>query len=82
MAGEPRESHDQREVGQRDQLKGNLLRVAAMDANVSRIEVDNGGGKTAVDKLNWDGARVGLRLQIVFEEEGRIKEVAGSAKNE
>ena len=39
-----------------------------MDANVSRIKVGNGGGRTAVDKFNWDGAGVGLRLQIVFEE--------------
>ena len=53
--------------------------MAAMDANVSRIEVGDGGGRTAVDKFNWDGAKVGLRLQVVFEEEGRFKEVAGSA---
>ena len=46
VAGEPRE------VGQRDELKGNFLRVAAMDANVSRIEVGKGGGKTTVDKFN------------------------------
>ena len=64
MADEPREAQDQREVGQRDQLKGNFLRAAAMDANVSRIEVGNGGGRTAVDKFNLDGPGVGLSVRI------------------
>ena len=34
VAGEPRETQDQREVGQRDQLEGNILRVAARNAVV------------------------------------------------
>ena len=66
VAGEPRKTQDQREVGQRDQLEGNILRVAAMNAYGGRIEVDDGGGKTAVDELNWDGAWRGTRA----EEEG------------
>ena len=40
-----------------------------MDADASRIEVGDGGGRTAVDEFNWDGAGMGLGLQIVFEEE-------------
>ena len=52
MAGEPRETRDQREVGQRDQLEGNILHVAAMNADAGRIEVGDGSGKIAVDELN------------------------------
>ena len=72
VAGEPRETQDQREVGQRDQLEGNILRVAAMNADAGRIQVGDGGGTTAVDELNSDGARMGLGLQIVLEKEGRV----------
>ena len=79
VAGEPRETQDQREVGQRDQVEGNILRVAAMNADAGRIEVGDGGGKTAVDELNWDGAGMGLGLQIVLENEGRVQKVFGSA---
>ena len=40
----------------------------------------DGGGKTAVDELNWDGAGMGLGLQIVLEKEGRVHKVFGSAR--
>ena len=79
LAGEPRETQDQREVGQRDQLEGNILPLAAMNADAGRIEVGDGGGRTAVDELNWDGAGMGLGLQIVLQKEGRVQEVFGSA---
>ena len=78
-AGEPRETQDQREVGQRDQLEGNTLRVAAMDADAGRIEVDDGSGRTPVDELNWDWGGMGLGLQMVLEKEGRVHEVFGGA---
>ena len=52
VVGEPREIQDQREVGQRDELEGNILRVAPMNADAGRIEVGDGGGKTPVDELN------------------------------
>ena len=52
VAGEPRETEDQREVGQRDQLEGNILRVAVMDADAGRIEVGDGSGRIDVDELN------------------------------
>ena len=45
VAGEPRETQDQREVGQRDQLEGNILRVAAMNADAGMIEVGDGGAE-------------------------------------
>ena len=80
VAGEPRESQNQRKVGQRNQLKGNLFCVPAMNANAGRIEVGDGSGRTAVDELKWDGARMGLGLQIVREKEGGIEEVSGSAR--
>ena len=67
VAGEPRETQDQR-----DQLEGNILRVAAMNADAGRIEVGDGGGRIAVDELKWDGAGMGLGLQIVLEKEGRV----------
>ena len=72
VAGEPWETQDQGEVGQRDQLEGNILRVAAMNADAGKIEVGDGGGRTAVDELNWDGAGMGLGLHIVLDKEGRV----------
>ena len=52
VAGEPQETQDQREVGQRDQLEDNILRVAAMNEDACRIEAGDGGGRTTVDELN------------------------------
>ena len=76
--GQPGKSQDHRKVGQRHQLKGNLLFVLTMDAHTGRKEVDDRGCGTAVDELNWDGVRVGLCLQVVGGKERRIKKSAGS----
>ena len=76
--GQPWKSQNHREVGQRHQLKGNPLLVLTMDAHTGRKEVGDRGCGSAVDELNWDRMRVGLGLQLVGGEEGRIEEGAGS----
>ena len=74
--GQPGKSQNHREVGQRHQLKGNVLFVLTVDAHTGRKEVGDRGCGTAVDELNGDGMRVGLGLQLVRGEEGRIEEGA------
>ena len=76
--GQPWESQDHREVGQRHQLEGNVLFMLTVDAHTGREEVGDGGCGTAVNELNWDGMWVGLGLQLVRGEEGRVEEGAGS----
>ena len=41
--------------------------------------MDDGSGITAVDELKWDGAGMGLGLQMVLEKEGKVQEVSGGA---
>ena len=80
VAGQPREAQDQREVGQADELKGNLFRVGAMDANAGVVEVGDGGGRTAVNELHGDGVGVGGGLEFVCVQNRGIQEGARRAR--
>ena len=80
VAGQPREAQDQREVGQADELKGNLFRVGAMDANARVVEVGDGGGRTAVNELHGDGVGVGCGLEFVCVQNRGVQEGARRAR--
>ena len=63
MTSQPRETQHKLEVGQMNKLKGNLLRMLAMNAYVGVVEVSDRSSKTAIDEFDWNGMRVGLGLQ-------------------
>ena len=66
VTSQPRKAQHQLEVGQIDKLKGNLLSMLAMNANAGRVKMGDGGGKTAINKLNRDGVGVWYGLQKIL----------------
>ena len=62
VAGEPWEPKHQLEVGELNDLQGNVLRVGAVDADAGRVEVGDRSG-AAADELHKDGVGVRVGLQ-------------------
>ena len=79
VTGQPREAQDEGKVSQCHQLEGDVLLMLAMDAYAGGIVVGDGSRRAAVDELDWDGVRVGERLQEVDTKKGRVQKGAGGA---
>ena len=80
VARQPRKTQHQREVGEVDELKGNVLRVGAMNADAGGVEVSDGGGRAAVNEFHRDGMGVGGALQHVGGQNRGIQKGAGGAR--
>ena len=80
MTNQPRKPQHKLKVGQGDKLKGNLLRMLAMNAYARVVEVSDRGTKTAIDEFDRNRMRVGLGLQQVVQQKGGVQKGAGGTR--
>ena len=73
------EAEHQGKVGQADELKGYVFCMRAMDPDAGGVEVGDGSGITAVNKIDRDGMRVGSGCQLMCSQNRRVQEGARGA---
>ena len=80
VACKPREPQYELEVGELNDVQGNVLRVYAMNAESGGNEMCNWGCRTAIDELHGDRVGVGNGGKVGLEEDRGVEEGSRGAR--
>ena len=80
VVGQPGEPQHQLEVGELDDVQGNVLRVYAMNAESGGNEICDWGCRTAINELHRDRVGVGKGWKVGVEEDRWVEEGSRGAR--
>ena len=73
VTNQPGKTQHKLEVDEVHKLKGNLLRMVAMNAYAGVVEMSDRSSRTAINEFDWNGMRVGLGLQQMLPQDGGVQ---------